>query len=131
MPSGSADVVYFDPMFRRPTKSSTAFDVLRTLAHKDSLSHEALAQARRVARRAVVVMDQWHPSNGDGDAAESGTEGVSAAAVPAADADVDSGNYGGAGELERLGMPVVLVGQRKRFGKLPGISGQSEAIVCD
>jgi 16S rRNA (guanine1516-N2)-methyltransferase len=58
MASGSADVVYFDPMFQRPTKSSSSFEVLRQLAHASRLSAEAVTQARRVARRAVVVMDQ-------------------------------------------------------------------------
>ena len=56
-PDGSADVVYFDPMFRRPQKSAGSFDVLRALAHAAPLTEEAVAQARRVARRRVVVMD--------------------------------------------------------------------------
>jgi len=56
-PDGSADVVYFDPMFRRPQKSAGSFDVLRALAHAAPLTQEAVAQARRVARRRVVVMD--------------------------------------------------------------------------
>jgi hypothetical protein len=57
-PAASADVVYFDPMFRRPQKASGSFDVLRSLAHHAPLTAEAVAQARRVARRRVVVMDQ-------------------------------------------------------------------------
>jgi len=37
----------------------------------------------------------------------------------------------GTGELERLGVPVVLVGQRKRYGMLSGVEGMlwSEAKV--
>mmetsp|Transcript_4630 Transcript_4630/g.7835 ORF Transcript_4630/g.7835 Transcript_4630/m.7835 type:complete len:293 (-) Transcript_4630:47-925(-) len=58
MPAASADVVYFDPMFRRPAKSSKSFDFIRPLALHSPLTAAALAQARRVARRRVVVMDQ-------------------------------------------------------------------------
>ena len=78
-----AQVVYFDPMWQAPSKASSSFEVLRTLAHSAPLSHAAVAQARRVARRAVVMMDQT-----------------------------------GGGECERLGMPVVASGQRKRYGML-------------
>ncbi len=59
MADESADVVYFDPMFRKPTKSSDGFEsVLRRLACASELSVDAVEQAKRVARRAVVVMDQ-------------------------------------------------------------------------
>ena len=58
MADDSCDVVYFDPMWQKPTKSSQSFEVLRTLAHSERLDAEAIAQARRVARRKVVVMDQ-------------------------------------------------------------------------
>lgn len=56
-PDNSADVVYFDPMFRKPQKSASSFDVLRGLAHHAPLTEEAVVEARRVARRRVVVMD--------------------------------------------------------------------------
>mmetsp|Transcript_37116 Transcript_37116/g.86742 ORF Transcript_37116/g.86742 Transcript_37116/m.86742 type:complete len:142 (-) Transcript_37116:240-665(-) len=58
MPTASADVVYFDPMFRKSAKSSSSFDMMRVLAFSDALSAEAVAEAQRVARRSVVVMDQ-------------------------------------------------------------------------
>ena len=58
MPASSADVVYFDPMWVQPAKSSSSFDVLRELAFAERLSSDAIVNARRVARRAVVVMDQ-------------------------------------------------------------------------
>ena len=67
----------------RALQSSSSFEVLRTLAHTDRLRVEAIVEAKRVARRAVVVMDQ----------------------------------IGGC-ELERLGLPVVQAGQRKRYGVL-------------
>ena len=83
MPDRSADVIYFDPMWQVPSKASPSFGVLRKLAHNGRLNTEAIREARRVARRAVVVMDQP-----------------------------------GGEELERLGLPVVSSGQRKRFGVL-------------
>lgn len=83
MPDRSADVIYFDPMWQVPSKASPSFSVLRKLAHNGRLSPEAIREAHRVARRAVVVMDQP-----------------------------------GGEELERLGLPVVTCGQRKRFGVL-------------
>jgi hypothetical protein len=59
MSSRSADVVYFDPMFRRAAPASAGFDgVLRALACASPLAVAAVVEAKRVARRAVVVMDQ-------------------------------------------------------------------------
>ena len=58
MPTASADVVYFDPMFRKAAKSASGFDIVRALAVADALSAEALAQAQRVARRSVIVMER-------------------------------------------------------------------------
>lgn len=51
----SFDVVLFDPMFGRPNKSSQAFDVLRAFADPGGLTPQMLEDARRVARRCVVV----------------------------------------------------------------------------
>jgi hypothetical protein len=51
----SFDVVYFDPVFERPVEASDAMIPLRRLADKRRLTPEAVAQARRVARRRVVV----------------------------------------------------------------------------
>lgn len=55
MPSRSVDVVLFDPMFGRPNKASPAFELLRKFADPGGLTAEMLEQARRVARRCVVV----------------------------------------------------------------------------
>jgi hypothetical protein len=57
MAPGSVDVVYFDPMFSDPRDAAPDFDVLRTLADARPLTPEALALARRAARRRVVVKD--------------------------------------------------------------------------
>lgn len=51
----SADVVFFDPMFTRPKKSSVAFEVLRRYAVHAPLDAVTLNEARRVARRRVVI----------------------------------------------------------------------------
>jgi len=57
LPSRSFDVVCFDPMFRHARAEPGGFDVVRGLADARPLSHEALALARRVARRWVLVKD--------------------------------------------------------------------------
>jgi hypothetical protein len=51
----SVDCVILDPMFQRPKKSGGALEVLRRFAVHEPLTAELLAQARRVARRWVVV----------------------------------------------------------------------------
>ncbi|QRK14031.1 class I SAM-dependent methyltransferase [Archangium violaceum] len=53
--SGSFDVVFFDPMFEKPRKSQPAFEMLRRFAEHAPLTPETLEEARRVARRWVVV----------------------------------------------------------------------------
>lgn len=57
MPPNSFDVVYFDPMFRRPVQKSSAINALRPLADTRSLIPEVIDSALRVARRRVVVKD--------------------------------------------------------------------------
>lgn len=54
----SFDTVYFDPMFRESTKAAPGFDVVRALADPRPLAAEAVAEARRVARRRVVIQDR-------------------------------------------------------------------------
>jgi 16S rRNA (guanine1516-N2)-methyltransferase len=55
LPDGSVDCVLFDPMFDRPRRASQAFDVLRRFALHEPLTEKTLFEARRVARRWVVV----------------------------------------------------------------------------
>ncbi|MBJ6761475.1 class I SAM-dependent methyltransferase [Myxococcaceae bacterium JPH2] len=55
LPSGAFDVVLFDPMFERQRKSSAAFEALRRHADYSPLTRETVAEAQRVARRAVVL----------------------------------------------------------------------------
>lgn len=55
LPSGSVDVVLWDPMFERPRKAQPGFEVLREVADPSPLTPELLAESRRVARRWVLV----------------------------------------------------------------------------
>ncbi|MEW6431032.1 MAG: class I SAM-dependent methyltransferase [Myxococcota bacterium] len=54
-PTGGADVVTLDPMFDRPKKASPTFELLRAHAVHEPLDEATLREARRVARRWVVV----------------------------------------------------------------------------
>jgi 16S rRNA (guanine1516-N2)-methyltransferase len=56
-PERSFDVVVFDPMFRHARAQGAAFDAVRRLADPRPLEASAVARARQVARRAVVVKD--------------------------------------------------------------------------
>jgi hypothetical protein len=56
-PDGSFDVVLLDPMFRRAGDAGPLFDLLRLHAEHDQLDADTLREARRVARRGVLVKD--------------------------------------------------------------------------
>ena len=58
--TGSFDVVLFDPMFEKPKKSQPAFEVLRRFAEHSPVAPDTLAEARRVARRWVLVKAGRH-----------------------------------------------------------------------
>jgi hypothetical protein len=57
LPTGSFDVVLFDPMFRLPSRASPLFGLVRAFASNAPLTREVLQEARRVARRGVLVKD--------------------------------------------------------------------------
>ncbi|BDG10615.1 class I SAM-dependent methyltransferase [Anaeromyxobacter paludicola] len=57
LPAGSFDLVCFDPMFRYGRAEPPGFDLVRRLADPRPLAPETLREARRVARRAVLVKD--------------------------------------------------------------------------
>lgn len=59
LPDGAFDVVYLDPMFERPAGASPDFAPLRAVADMAKLTPEVLREARRVARRRVVVKDAF------------------------------------------------------------------------
>jgi len=58
LPPASFDVVYFDAMFHQPLSGSAAMAAWRAVASHEPVHPEALALARRVARRAVVLKDR-------------------------------------------------------------------------
>jgi predicted O-methyltransferase YrrM len=57
LPRASFDVVLIDPMFQVPGDAAPTFDLLRMHAEHEPLSPETLLEARRVARRGVLVKD--------------------------------------------------------------------------
>ncbi|SFS61947.1 class I SAM-dependent methyltransferase [Paenibacillus sp. BC26] len=57
LPDKSVDIVYFDPMFRKPMHDSSALQPLRGLANNDALQEESIRQATRVARKMVVLKE--------------------------------------------------------------------------
>lgn len=63
LPDNSVDIVYFDPMFRKPINESSSMEPLRGIANMDSLSDEVIEQAKRVARKSVVLKE--HQASGE------------------------------------------------------------------
>lgn len=53
----SFDVVYFDPMFRRPVHKSSGISTLRPLADNRPLNEEIIREACRVAKNRVVMKE--------------------------------------------------------------------------
>lgn len=53
----SFDVVYFDPMFRRPIQASSGLNPIRPLADARPLTEEIIREARRVAKFRVVMKE--------------------------------------------------------------------------
>lgn len=54
----SADVIYFDPMFAAPLEESASILPLRSFAYDQPLSQEAIREAKRVARRTIVLKER-------------------------------------------------------------------------
>ncbi len=55
---GAFDVVCFDPLFEEPVEASSGMEPFRPLADAQPLRPEAVAEARRVARRCVVIKER-------------------------------------------------------------------------
>lgn len=53
----SVDIVYFDPMFRQPLHESSAIGSIRDIANKHALSEATIKQAKRVARKCVLLKE--------------------------------------------------------------------------
>lgn len=54
----SFDIVYFDPMFKKPNKKSTSINSFRAFADHKGLTREILMEALRVCRKRVVVKER-------------------------------------------------------------------------
>ncbi len=57
-PPSSFDVVYFDPMFREPVKGAAGLALVRIFGRSTAIEAEVVAEARRVARRRVVMKER-------------------------------------------------------------------------
>ncbi|SFL87088.1 Putative SAM-dependent methyltransferase [Gracilibacillus orientalis] len=53
------DVVYFDPMFHEAIDTSEGLNSMRVHALADEPTIEALEEAKRIARKRVVLKDHW------------------------------------------------------------------------
>ncbi|MCA1321145.1 class I SAM-dependent methyltransferase [Bacillus tianshenii] len=65
LPEDYYDVVYFDPMFEKQIEESTGILSLRNVARHDALSEKAVEEAKRVARKRVVLKDHWQSDRFD------------------------------------------------------------------
>lgn len=63
LPEAAFDFVLLDPMFARAQRSSVAFEALRRFADYSPLTREMLSDARRVARKAVLVKGARYSSD--------------------------------------------------------------------
>ncbi|MFZ3100727.1 MAG: class I SAM-dependent methyltransferase [Desulfitobacteriaceae bacterium] len=57
-PSASVEVIYFDPMFRYPSQKSASIKPLHSWSDHQSLRLEVIREARRVARRCIVLKER-------------------------------------------------------------------------
>jgi ubiquinone/menaquinone biosynthesis C-methylase UbiE len=62
-PDNSADVVYFDPMFRKPIHESSAIGSIRSLANGGRIEEDTIRHAVRVARKTVLLKE--HRDSGE------------------------------------------------------------------
>ncbi|MDR1160138.1 MAG: class I SAM-dependent methyltransferase [Syntrophomonadaceae bacterium] len=58
MPDASVDIIYFDPMFRKPLLDSQNMLLLRSVADTEPVSIETVTEAIRVARKKVVLKER-------------------------------------------------------------------------
>lgn len=57
--TNSVDIVYFDPMFSAPINTSSGMNSIRNQASSNDITIEIIAEAKRVARKRVVLKDHW------------------------------------------------------------------------
>jgi 16S rRNA G966 N2-methylase RsmD len=59
LPSSSFDVIYFDPMFDQNIEQSDGIRGLKQVVSPKSLSEEVIIEAKRVAKKRIVLKDHW------------------------------------------------------------------------
>jgi tRNA1(Val) A37 N6-methylase TrmN6 len=57
MEAQSVDYIYLDPMFRNPVVESSAMSPLREIANKQAIRPETIAEAKRVARKKIIMKE--------------------------------------------------------------------------
>jgi 16S rRNA (guanine1516-N2)-methyltransferase len=57
LPDKSYDIIYFDPMFRKPIDDSHSISPIRHFANDQSLTLLTIEEAKRVARRRVILKE--------------------------------------------------------------------------
>jgi 16S rRNA (guanine1516-N2)-methyltransferase len=57
MQDKSADIIYFDPMFRVPLTASNSISPLRGIANPNALTLDTIEEAKRVARKCVLMKE--------------------------------------------------------------------------
>jgi 16S rRNA G966 N2-methylase RsmD len=60
--SNSFDVIYFDPMFETSIENSDGIHALKLVASYQDINHEIINEAKRVARKRIVLKDHWRSS---------------------------------------------------------------------
>ncbi|MDP5273970.1 class I SAM-dependent methyltransferase [Chengkuizengella axinellae] len=60
MDDNSVDIVYFDPMFRNPVQETSSFKPMRGIVNTAQLTVKSLEEARRVARKRIVLKEKKH-----------------------------------------------------------------------
>ncbi|MBM7663220.1 16S rRNA G966 N2-methylase RsmD [Bacillus mesophilus] len=55
----SFDIIYFDPMFEESIEQSVGLLGVKKLALYDDLSEQTIIEAKRVARKRIVLKDHW------------------------------------------------------------------------
>ncbi|WP_064091434.1 class I SAM-dependent methyltransferase [Rossellomorea aquimaris] len=58
-PDNRYDVVYFDPMFEEALTDSNGINPIRNWAHYSGLSNEVVTQAKRVAKKRVILKEHY------------------------------------------------------------------------
>ncbi|WP_207634175.1 class I SAM-dependent methyltransferase [Halalkalibacter urbisdiaboli] len=65
LPDNAFDVVYFDPMFEQHLANSTGIKGLKWFACHDDLSEQVIVEAKRVAKKRIVLKDHWQSTRFD------------------------------------------------------------------